>query len=237
MPWLKRLFDLVIALVLLTLFSPLIVLLAIFIFLYDFSSPLYVATRIGKGGTPFKMVKLRSMVIDAEDKGGSSTSTRDSRITPVGRYVRALKLDEIMQFWNVLVGDMSIVGPRPNVPDGVAVYTNEEMRLLSVRPGVTDFASIVFADEGAILSAYDDPDEAYDQLIRPWKNRLALFYLDHQSTMLDLRLMFLTAVAVVSRPTALAAIARELRNLGAPASLVEIARREQPLQVTPPPGI
>jgi len=237
MPWLKRLFDLVIALVLLTLFSPLIVLLATLIFLHDFSSPLYVATRIGKGGTPFKMVKLRSMVIDAEDKGGSSTSTRDSRITPVGRYVRALKLDEIMQFWNVLVGDMSIVGPRPNVPDGVAVYTNEEMRLLSVRPGVTDFASIVFADEGAILSAYDDPDEAYDQLIRPWKNRLALFYLDHQSTMLDLRLMFLTAVAVVSRPTALAAIARELRNLGAPASLVEIARREQPLQVTPPPGI
>jgi len=237
MPWLKRLFDLVIALVLLTLFSPLIVLLATLIFLHDFSSPLYVATRIGKGGTPFKMAKLRSMVIDAADKGGSSTSTRDSRITPVGRYVRALKLDEIMQFWNVLVGDMSIVGPRPNVPDGVAVYTNEEMRLLSVRPGVTDFASIVFADEGAILSAYDDPDEAYDQLIRPWKNRLALFYLDHQSTMLDLRLMFLTAVAVVSRPTALAAIARELRNLGAPASLVEIARREQPLQVTPPPGI
>jgi len=235
MPYLKRLLDVLIALVLLTLFAPFIAILALFIFLYDFASPLYVAPRIGRDGVPFNMVKLRSMVIDADRKGGSSTSSRDSRITPVGRYVRALKLDEIMQFWNVLTGDMSIVGPRPNTPDGVAVYTETEKRLLSVRPGVTDFASIVFADEGDILKDHADADRAYDQLIRPWKSRLALFYLDHQSVLLDFRLMLLTAVATVSRATALEAVARELDNLGAPQELVDVARREQPLEAALPP--
>lgn len=233
----KRLLDVLIALALLTLFSPLIAILALFIFLYDFASPLYVAPRIGRGGVPFNMVKLRSMVIDADKKGGSSTSSRDSRITPVGRYVRALKLDEIMQFWNVLTGDMSIVGPRPNTPDGVAVYTETEKRLLSVRPGVTDFASIVFADEGEILRDHDDADRAYDELIRPWKSRLALFYLDHQSLWLDFRLMVMTAVSTVSRQTALDGVARELEKLGAPRKLIEVARRDQPLETALPPGL
>lgn len=235
MPFVKRLIDLLIALVLLTVFSPLIAVLGLFIFLYDFASPLYVAPRIGKDGVPFRMVKLRSMVVNADKKGGSSTSSRDSRITPVGRYVRLLKLDEIMQFWNVLTGDMSIVGPRPNTPDGVAVYTNTEKRLLSVRPGVTDFASIVFADEGHILKDHDDADRAYDELIRPWKSRLALFYLDHQSLPLDFRLMVLTAVATVSRQSALDAVARELDKLGAPQELVNVARRERPLAAALPP--
>ena len=235
MPFLKRLLDVLIAVLLLTLFSPLIGILALFIFLYDFASPLYVAPRIGKDAVPFNMVKLRSMVVDADKKGGSSTSSRDSRITPVGRYVRALKLDEIMQFWNVLTGDMSIVGPRPNTPDGVAVYTETEQRLLSVRPGVTDFASIVFADEGEILKDHDDADSAYDALIRPWKSRLALFYLDHQSLTLDFRLMVLTAVATVSRQAALDGVVRALGRLGAPAGLVDVARREQPLEAALPP--
>jgi lipopolysaccharide/colanic/teichoic acid biosynthesis glycosyltransferase len=235
MLFLKRLLDVLIAVLLLTLFSPLIGILALFIFLYDFASPLYVAPRIGKDAVPFKMVKLRSMVVDADREGGSSTSSRDSRITPVGRYVRALKLDEIMQFWNVLTGDMSIVGPRPNTPDGVAVYTETEKRLLSVRPGVTDFASIVFADEGEILKDHDDADRAYDALIRPWKSRLALFYLDHQSLLLDFRLMVLTAVATVSRQSALAAVVRELDKLGAPGELVDVAGREQPLEAALPP--
>ena len=236
MPNLKRLLDVLIALLLLTVFLPLIAILALFIFLYDFASPLYVAPRIGRGGVPFNMVKLRSMVIDADKKGGSSTSSRDSRITPVGRYVRALKLDEIMQFWNVLTGDMSIVGPRPNTPDGVAVYTETEKRLLDVRPGVTDFASIVFADEGEILKDHDDADRAYDELIRPWKSRLALFYLDHQGLLLDFRLMTLTAIASLSRRAALDAVVRELEKLGAPGELVDVARREQPLEVALPPG-
>jgi lipopolysaccharide/colanic/teichoic acid biosynthesis glycosyltransferase len=130
---------------------------------------------------------------------------------------------------------MSIVGPRPNTPDGVAVYTETEKRLLSVRPGVTDFASIVFADEGEILKDHDDADRAYDALIRPWKSRLALFYLDHQSLLLDFRLMVLTAVATVSRQSALAAVVRELDKLGAPGELVDVAGREQPLEAALPP--
>jgi len=235
--WLKRLFDIVIALILLLAFSPLIIVLAVSIYLYDYSSPLYVAERIGKDGVPFRMVKLRSMVVDADKVGGSSTSKIDRRITPVGRFVRALKLDEIMQFWNVLIGDMSIVGPRPNVPDGVAVYTEAERRLLGVRPGVTDFASIVFADEGDILSDYTDPDKAYDELIRPWKSRLGLFYLDNSSFWLDLRLMVLTAVSTVSRQSALNAVVRELQRLGAPSRLRDITQRKQPLQPAMPPGL
>jgi len=235
MLWLKRCLDIFIALLLLTLFSPLIAGLALLIFLYDFASPLYIATRIGRNGVPFQMVKLRSMIVDGHAKGGSSTSARDSRITPVGRYVRALKLDEIMQFWNVLTGDMSIVGPRPNVPDGVAAYTPAEQRLLGVRPGVTDFASIVFADEGEILSGYADADRAYDELVRPWKNRLALFYLDHRSLLLDFRIMLLTALAVVSRQAALDAVANILRKQGAPAVLVAVAARREPLVRAAPP--
>jgi lipopolysaccharide/colanic/teichoic acid biosynthesis glycosyltransferase len=235
--WLKRLFDFAVALVLLLLFSPIIIVLALLIYLYDFSSPLYVAVRVGKDGVLFRMIKLRSMVVDADKAGGSSTSKTDRRITPVGRYVRALKLDEIMQFWNVLVGDMSVVGPRPNVPDGVAVYTAAEQRLLSVKPGVTDFASIVFADEGDILSDYEDPDSAYDELIRPWKSRLALFYLANRGFWLDLRLMVLTAVSVISRQAALNGVIRELQTFHAPSGLVAVARREQPLQPAMPPGL
>ena len=233
---LKRLFDFSVALVLLLAFSPIIIVLALLIYLYDFSSPLYVAERVGRNGVPFRMIKLRSMVVDADKVGGSSTSKVDRRITPVGRYVRALKLDEIMQFWNVLVGHMPVVGPRPNGRDGVAVYTATERRLLRVKPGVTDFASIVFADEGDILSGHEDPDKTYDELIRPWKSRLALFYLANRSSWLDLRLMVLTAVSAVSRQTALNGVVRELQALDAPSGLVDVARREEPLQTAMPPG-
>jgi len=138
--------------------------------------------------------------------------------------------------WNVLKGDMSLVGPRPNVERETASYTVVERRLLTVRPGITDFASIVFADEGEILAGRADPDLAYNQLIRPWKSRLGLFYVDHASMLLDLRLIWLTALAVVSRPRALKAVARLLERLGADEELVRIARRLEPLVPYPPPG-
>lgn len=232
----KRLIDVVLAVVLLLVFSPLILVLAIAIFSYDRCSPLYIAERIGQNGRPFGVVKLRSMVVNADKLGGSSTASSDKRITPVGRFVRVLKLDEITQFWNVLTGDMSIVGPRPNVAEGVAVYTHVERRLLDVRPGVTDFASIVFADEGEILSSHQDVDKAYNELIRPWKNRLALFYLDHRSILVDARLIVFTAVAMLSRPVALKYIVRELSQLGAPEKLIQVASRSQPLVAASPPG-
>ena len=120
------------------------------------------------------MVKLRSMIINADKNKVDSTASDDMRITRVGMMIRAYKLDELTQLINVLKGDMSLVGPRPNVQRDVDLYSETEKRLLSVKPGITDFSSIIFSDEGDILSGLDDPDIAYNQLIRPWKSRLGI---------------------------------------------------------------
>jgi lipopolysaccharide/colanic/teichoic acid biosynthesis glycosyltransferase len=179
------------------------------------------------------MVKFRSMVLKADRSGVTSTSVTDTRITPIGRLVRKCKLDELVQLWNVLIGEMSLVGPRPNVPSGVAVYTAEELRLLEVQPGITDFASIIFADEGEILEGKPDPDLAYDQLIRPWKSRLGLFYVSNCSLSLDLKLILLTLLALLSRGMALKKLHLLLRRLRAPDDLAEIALRRSPLVPQP----
>src|SRR5688572_2684662 len=171
----RRVLDVLFSLSVLIVFSPLLLVTIAAIYFYDFHSPFYRANRVGRGGRLFPMAKFRSMIVNADKVGGTSTSASDSRITPVGKLVRRYKLDELPQFWNVLVGDMSVVGPRPNVPSGVAVYTDAEKRLLDVRPGVTDLASIVFSDEGDILKNEADPDLSYNQLIRPGKSALGLF--------------------------------------------------------------
>ena len=145
------------------------------------------------------MLKFRTMVVDAESVGGSSTSARDPRITSIGHLLRRWKLDEIPQFINVLKGDMSLVGPRPQVGWDVARYTEEERRLLTVRPGITDWASIRFRDEGEILAAEADPDEAYDRLIRPDKIRLGLEYVDKVSVRTDLQILRDTFLSVIGR--------------------------------------
>ena len=116
------------------------------------------------------------MIVKADQTGVDSTAGDDKRITPIGRLVRKLKLDELSQLWNVLKGDMSLVGPRPNVPREVALYTSDENKLLEIRPGITDLSSIIFADEGDILHGAEDPDLRYHQIIRPWKSRLGLLY-------------------------------------------------------------
>jgi len=131
---------------------------------------------------------------------------------------------------------MSLVGPRPNVEREVAIYTDTERVLLSVRPGITDFASIVFADEADILKGHPDPDIGYNQIIRPWKSRLGLFYIQHRSFWVDLHLIFLTLLAAVSRPAVLNKIARTLERLGAEPDLCQVVRRTVPLVPTPPPG-
>src|SRR5215472_18497146 len=196
---LKRGVDVLAALVGLAFSSVIVVPVAILVWLQDFRSPFYLGPRVAKGGGTFRMVKLRSMVSKADKSGVDSTSASDPRITPVGRFIRAYKLDEVTQLWNVLWGQMSLVGPRPQVRRDADLYTPEEKRLLTVRPGITDFSSIVFADEGEVLKGRPDPDLAYHQLIRPWKSRLALFYVDNASLQLDVRLIWLTAVAIVSR--------------------------------------
>jgi lipopolysaccharide/colanic/teichoic acid biosynthesis glycosyltransferase len=232
----KRIFDVGISLLGLLLASPILVAAMIAIWLQDFHSPFYIAPRVGKDGKIFKMVKLRSMVIRADKTGVDSTSAQDPRITPAGRLIRRYKLDELSQLWNVLKGDMSLVGPRPQVERDVALYTDVERRLLTAKPGITDISSIVFSDEGQILKDSRDPDLDYNRLIRPWKSRLGLLYLDNQSFSLDVRLIVLTAVAILSRESALAGIQLVLDDLGADEMIKEIAKRETKLEPFPPPG-
>lgn len=232
----KRLFDIIAASTGLLLSAPVILPVMILVWRQDGFSPLYIAERVGVNGKPFSMIKLRSMIKNADRTGVDSTAANDTRITPMGSFIRRYKLDELTQLWNVLTGDMSLVGPRPNVKRETDLYTAVERRLLSVRPGITDFASIVFADEGEILKHHVDPDVAYHQLIRPGKSMLGLFYVDHNSLTDDLWICLVTVLAIVSRETALGAVQRRLRHLGAPASIVELASRQQALRPMPPPG-
>lgn len=232
----KRAFDLLAAAAGLLMASPVLVPTMVAVWLQDYHSPFYIAPRVGRNGRPFSMLKLRSMVMNADKTGVDSTGAQDRRITPVGHFIRRYKLDELTQLWNVVKGDMSLVGPRPNVKRETDLYTPIERDLLSARPGITDFASIVFSDEGEILADKPDPDISYNQLIRPGKSELGLFYIRHRSLVLDLKLIALTAIAIVNRPAALRSVAQILRDLGAGERLVRLGLRSDPLVPTPPPG-
>jgi lipopolysaccharide/colanic/teichoic acid biosynthesis glycosyltransferase len=232
----KRFFDILASSVGLAITSPVLLLFMLLIWLEDFNSPFYVAPRAGRHGNAFRMIKLRSMITGADSSGVDSTSDVDERITWIGRVIRRYKIDEFSQLWNVLRGDMSLVGPRPNVLREVALYTEEEGHLVDGRPGVTDIASIVFSDEGDILADSADPDLKYNQVIRPWKSRLGLLYVQKQSFFLDLQIIGLTALAIVSRPLALRGVQSVLEKLGADDQLKHVARRDQPLEPYPPPG-
>ena len=232
----KRIMDLLLALFGLLITSPITLPVMFLVWVQDWHSPFYVAERVGKNFKPFKMVKLRSMVVNADVTGVDSTSSDDQRITKIGHFIRKSKLDELAQLLNVIIGDMSLVGPRPNVKRDVALYTLEEKKLLTVKPGITDFASIVFSDEGQILAGQKDPDIAYNQLIRPGKSRLGLFYVETATLRTDFALLFLTAIAIFSRNKALSLNATYLESILAPTALVRIAWRGSPLVPTPPPG-
>jgi lipopolysaccharide/colanic/teichoic acid biosynthesis glycosyltransferase len=233
---LKRAFDIAFAALGLLVFSPLLLLVMLAIWMQDFQSPFYIAARAARGGGLFNMVKFRSMVPNADRIGGSSTAGDDRRITTVGRFVRTYKIDELIQLWNVLKGDMSLVGPRPQVQLDASLYTDEESRMLSVRPGITDPASIVFSDEGDVLHGSPDPDLLYNQIIRPWKSRLALAYIDRRTFCVDLWLIVLTVVAIASRPVALRALGRLLRRWQVDPLVIRMASRQGPLLPYPPPG-
>ena len=232
----KRTLDVVVALVLLVVASPVLVVAMVAIWLQDGHSPLHRGVRVGRGNRDFRMIKLRSMTVDAEAKGGTSTARGDPRVTPLGQKLRRWKIDELPQFWNVLIGDMSLVGPRPNTRrGGVDRYTADEMRLLAIRPGITDLASVVFADEGDIIDSAADPDSAYDILIRPWKSRLGLLYVERRDVTTDLHLLWLTALAIVARPAALRGVDAILTRWGADPELRRVCARSAPLPVAQPP--
>lgn len=233
---LKRVFDIVAAGVGLVLASPVLLPVMFLVWRQDGHSPFYVAERVGQNDLPFKMVKLRSMVINADKSGVDSTGANDNRITEVGQFIRRYKLDELTQLWNVFKGDMSLVGPRPNVKRETDLYTPMERKLLSVKPGITDISSIVFSDEGDILQDQPDPDIAYNQLIRPGKSTLGLLYIANQSLWLDIKLCFLTVLAILSREKALAGVQSILKGINAPTDMLILALRQQTLVPRPPPG-
>jgi len=234
---LKRIFDIFVAVVALTVTGPILLVSMLLVWRQDRHSPFYMARRVARGGGDFTMIKIRSMIVRAESTGVNSTGAHDDRITPVGRFIRRFKIDELSQFINVLKGDMSVVGPRPNTwAWGVELYTMVESKILSVRPGVTDLASIVFSDEGEILNGAEHPDLLYNQIIRPWKSRLALWYISNMSLFLDIRICWLTAVAILDKRRAVSGVVRLLERSRADEILIAVCRRDAPLPPSPPPG-
>jgi lipopolysaccharide/colanic/teichoic acid biosynthesis glycosyltransferase len=196
---LKRLFDLIFSLLGFILVLPVLLLIAILIKKEDRGPVFYRGVRIGKAGKPFKMFKFRTMVINADKIGGPSTADDDPRITKTGKFMRKYKLDELPQLINVLTGEMSFVGPRPEVPFYVNMFTEQEKKILDVRPGITDWASLWDSDEGAILAGSSDPEKTYMEKIRPEKIRLQLKYVQERSFFIDMKIIFQTFIKIIKR--------------------------------------
>ena len=201
---LKRTFDIVFAAVLVVLLSPLLLVFALAVALTSPGGAFFRQVRVGMGGREFKLMKFRSMRPGSEAKGQLTIGGRDPRITGVGYFLRKTKLDELPQLWNVLTGDMSVVGPRPEVPNYVALYTAEQRRVLSVRPGITGMASLDYIDENELLARATDPEQAYIGEVMPAKLALDLRYVREQSFLLDLRIILTTVGKVFGgwKPTA-----------------------------------
>jgi len=196
---LKQGFDIIFSLAGLLILSPFLLSIAILIKLDSRGSVFYRGIRVGKSGKLFKIYKFRTMVMNAEEIGGPSTADDDARITRVGKIIRKYKIDELPQLINILEGDMSFVGPRPEVPFYVNMFTEEERAILSIRPGITDWASLWNPDEGAILSMSSDPEKTYMEKIRPQKIRLQLKYINNYSFWIDLEIILKTLKTVLGR--------------------------------------
>ena len=193
----KRIFDIIVSLLGLIVLSPGMLILAMMIKL-DSSGPVfYRGARVGKKGKIFHIFKFRTMVQDAENIGGSSTSDDDSRITDIGKVLRKYKLDEMPQLIDVFRGKMSIVGPRPEVEHYVNMFTDEEKVILDVHPGITDWATLWNPDEGALLAGSTDPERTYMEEIRPEKIKLQLKYIKERSFFSDIKIIFLTIKAIL----------------------------------------
>lgn len=196
---LKRAFDASLSLAGLILLAPVFAVVALLIKCEDAGPVFYRGLRVGQFGKPFWIFKFRTMVVDAEKLGGSSTAADDPRILKVGKFLRRYKLDELPQLLNVLRGKMSLVGPRPEVQQYVNMYTEEERVILLVKPGITDWASLWNSNEGAILAGRPDPEKTYLEQIRPHKIKLQLEYVQHQSFWTDLTILIQTLGAIIFR--------------------------------------
>ena len=194
----KRVMDIAISAAALCVLWPVFLLIALAIVIDDPGPVFYRQVRVGRGGKPFRIFKFRTMVVDADKKGLSITVGRDSRITRVGALLRKTKLDELAQLLNVLCGQMSFVGPRPEVPRYVELYTPYQRQVLLVRPGITDYASIAYRNENDLLAGADDPERMYIETIMPDKIELNMKYLREISPLTDVRLILRTVLAVIA---------------------------------------
>ena len=194
---LKRAMDIVISGGALVVTWPVLLLIALAIKIDDPGPVFYRQVRVGKDGREFRIYKFRTMIVDADKKGLQITVGRDNRITRMGRLLRKTKLDELAQLINVLVGDMSFVGPRPEVPRYVNMYTPYQRQVLLVRPGITDYASIAYRNENDMLEKAEDPERMYIDVIMPDKIELNMKYLREISPLADIRLILSTIVAVI----------------------------------------
>lgn len=192
-----RFFDIIFSIIGLIILSPLFIVLYILIRIESKGGGFYSQERIGKNGKPFKLYKFRSMRIGSDKKGLITIGEKDNRITKTGFILRKYKLDELPQLWNVFIGDMSLVGPRPEVKKYTDLYTEEQKQVLQVRPGITDWASIKYVDENKILGESKDPDEAYVNLIMPNKIKLNMVYIQHQTLGEYFKIIFTTFKEIV----------------------------------------
>jgi lipopolysaccharide/colanic/teichoic acid biosynthesis glycosyltransferase len=232
----RQALEAILASLVLAIAAPAIAVALIAVWLEDGRWPIYASERIGKGRRPFRMYKIRSMRWNAAASGADSTSDDDPRLTRVGRIVRRVKLDECLQLINVIRGEMRLVGPRPNVLRETTAYTEAELLILTVQPGITDIASIVFSDLGAILKGHSNADLAYSQLVRPRKSRLALFYVEKRSIKFDLQVLLITGVGLFSHALALSCVRGLLARENASPELIGCADRSSPLVPMAPPG-
>ena len=195
----KRLLDIVISLFALALFAPVMTLVACAVLVCDGRPILFQQERVGRYGVPFKIYKFRTMThrpkspTHGPKPDAQITVAGDTRVTPLGRTLRRTKLDELPQLLNVLRGEMSLVGPRPEVPQYVAKYTAEQQEVLNLRPGITDLATLRYRHESEVLARYSNPDRAYVEIIMPEKIRMNLEYSKHATPIRDLNVLVLTA--------------------------------------------
>jgi lipopolysaccharide/colanic/teichoic acid biosynthesis glycosyltransferase len=194
---LKRLFDIVASFIGIIILLPFFFIISFLIVINSGFPIFYLQTRVGKNGKDFRLIKFRSMERDAEKNGLLTVGGRDSRVTKIGYYLRKYKLDELPQLFNVLFGSMSLVGPRPEVRKYVDLYTKEQQEVLSVKPGITDFASLEFINENELLSTSFNPEETYIKEVMPQKLVLNRKYIQQQGFLVDIKIIFNTLLKIV----------------------------------------
>lgn len=193
----KRFFDMFVSLIAIIVLSPFFILIALLIKIGSTGPVLFKQTRIGRNELPFEIYKFRTMVVDAEKLGTQITIGKDPRITKIGHFLRKTKLDELPQLFNVLKGEMSFVGPRPEVPKYTKLYSEQQRLVFTVRPGITDYASIKYRDENELLGNVKNPEKVYIEEIMPDKLHLNIEYIQRRSLLEDIKIIFLTVMKII----------------------------------------